>query len=321
MKRYFFSALVALAGLGPLLLFGWLSGGLTPTLIDETRAMSPLEQSAQALAGLGIKPLYSLLSLALIVFLVGQSARDIASLRWGLIAFLTGETFCAINFWIFQHESLLSEYLHSYGMALAFGLTAFAAFEGLDARLLKLNSPGSRCAVSGVCGLCKRTSPLECAARRAAWVVIVMTGILAFIPLMAPLTPQAYATSIYGLPYSYTRFALYEWYEIRALPLLALACFALACLPLLRKDGLPIPTWTKAFFSAGLGALGFSFFRLALGAIFRENLVWFEFWEETTELMYVIGVGLLLWQFKHLLEKVAVVKWLLEENTTKYPRS
>lgn len=312
MKRFLPGFIIILAGLGPILLFSWLSGGLTPAVVAETRAMSPLEQSAQVAAGLVIKPLYSLLSLGLILFLAGQRARDIASLRWGLIAFLTGETFCAVNFWVFRHESLLSEYLHSYGMVLAFGLTIFAAFDGLDSRLLKLNEPGSRCAVSALCGVCKRDAIHGCAARRSAWVIIAMAAILAFIPLTASLTPQAYETSLYGFPYSYTRFALYEWYENRALPLLALTCFALAFLPLLRKDGLPIPLQTKVFFSAGLGALAFSFFRLALASIFRENLVWFEFWEETTELLYVTGAGLLIWQFRHILEKVAAVKWLDE---------
>jgi len=313
MKRYLFLTLMVLSALGPILLFGWYSGGLTPGLIAETRAMSPLEQSAQILAGLGIKPLYSLICLGLILFLAGQSARDIAALRWGLIAFLAGETFCAVNYFIFQHESLLSEYLHSYGMALAFGLTAFAVFDGLDTRLLKLNHPESHCAVGGLCGVCKRSTPLECAARRSAQVILAMLAVLACIPLMAPLAPQAYAASLYGFPYSYARFPLYEWYENRALPVLALACFALAFIPLLRKDGLPIPPWTKAFFCAGLGALGFSFFRLTLASIFRENLVWFEFWEETTELMYVLGAGFFLWQFRHILQKTALVKWLLEE--------
>jgi hypothetical protein len=311
MKR-FFLLLVVLAGLGPILYFSFFPGGLTPAVFTESRAMSPLEQSAQALAGLGFKPLYSLISLGLILFLASQTAADISALRWGLVAFLTGETFCAANFFIFRHESLLSEYLHSYGMVLAFGLTAFALLEALDSRLLKINQPDSHCAVSGMCGVCKRTTPLDCAARRVALVILPMAAILSFIPLMAPLTPYAYGTTILGFPYSYTRFAFYEWYEIRALPVLALACFALAFAPLLRKDGLPIPAWSKAFFCAGVGALGFSFFRLTLASIFRENLVWFEFWEETTELMFILGAALFLWQFRHLLQKTGLVKWLLE---------
>ncbi len=313
MRKQFPTLIVILAGLGPILLFGWLAGGLTATEIVETRSMSALEQFAQVVAGLGIKPLYSLLCLGLILFLWGQRARDVSALRWGLIAFLTGETFCAINFWVFQHESLLSEYLHSYGMVLAFGLTIFAALEGLDVRLLKRNQPEARCAFKGLCGPCIRNTARGCVTRRLIWAALVVAAIIAFTPLTAPLVPHAYTTSIYGFPYSYTRFALYEWYENRALPLLALTCFALALPPLLRKGELPVPFWSKVFFSAGLGALCFSIFRLALTSIFRENLVWFEFWEETTELIYVIGTGFFLWQFKHLLEKTGPVKWLLDD--------
>jgi len=314
MRRYLFPTLTLLAGLGPILLFGWLSGGLTPTPISETQTMTSLEQTAQAFAGLWIKPLYSLLSMMLIVLLFGQSARDLTALRWGLIAFLTGETFCAVNFWIFRHESLLSEYLHSYGMALAFGLTAFAILDGLDMRLLKINQPESRCAVNELCGICQRNAPGKCTARHVAQIIVVIVAILAFIPLMAPLAPRAYQADIYGFPYSYTRFAFYEWYENRALPLLALICFSLAFLTLLRKDGMPIPLFTKALFSAGLGALGFSFFRLTLGSIFYDHLVWFEFWEETTELMYVTSVGLFLWQFRALVKKDGLLKHLLENT-------
>ena len=290
MRRQFPTLVVILAGLGPILLFGWLAGGLTAAEVGETRSISALEQFAQAAAGLGIKPLYSLLCLGLILFLWGQRARDISALRWGLVAFWTGETFCAINFWVFQHESLLSEYLHSYGMVLAFGLTIFAARTAAKTRLLKRNESTGRW--------------------RIGWVALVITAILCFIPLMAPVSPHTYAVSIYGFPYSYTRFALYEWYENRALPLLALTCCILAIIPLLRKNSF----WSSALLSAALGALTFSLFRLVLDVIFHETLVWFEFWEEASELLYVLGVGLLLWRFKHLLEKTGPVHWLLDDK-------
>ena len=289
MRKQFPTLIVILAGLGPILLFGWLAGGLTAAEVGETRSMSALEQFAQAAAGLGIKPLYSVLCLGLILFLWGQRTRDISALRWGLIAFLTGETFCAINFWVFQHESLLSEYLHSYGMVLTFGLTIFAALTAAETRLLKRNPATGRW--------------------RIGWVVLVITAILCFIPLMTPVSPHTYAVSIYGFPYSYTRFAFYEWYENRALPLLALTCCILAIMSLLRKNSF----WSSTLLSAALGALAFSLFRLTLDAIFHERLVWFEFCEEASELLYVLGVGLWLWRFKYLLEKTSPIQWLLDD--------
>jgi hypothetical protein len=63
MRKQFPTLIAILAGLGPILLFGWLAGGLTAAEVGETRSMSTLEQFTQVVAGLGIKPLYSLLCL------------------------------------------------------------------------------------------------------------------------------------------------------------------------------------------------------------------------------------------------------------------
>jgi hypothetical protein len=54
--------------------------------------------------------------------------------------------------------------------------------------------------------------------------------------------------------------------------------------------------------------LGFSLFRVALNGIFANNLVWFEFWEEATELMFVGFTGFVLWHYrKILLEKTPML--------------
>jgi hypothetical protein len=47
-----------------------------------------------------------------------------------------------------------------------------------------------------------------------------------------------------------------------------------------------------------LGALGFSFFRVTLDAIFAANLVWLEFWKELMELMFVTTIGAKAWIFR-----------------------
>ena len=274
-----------------------------------SRNLSPLEQGAQALAGLVVKPIYMMLSLVIILALIGQPAADISALRWGQITFLAGEVFCAINFYIFRHESVLSEYLHSYGMALAFGFTSFALFEGLDRRILKLTSSRSACEALRVCGRCTRHEREGCKARAVFQFVIPVLILLSFIPILSPLQSDAYAVSIFGFPYSYTRFDFYEVYERRILPILASIAFILAYLPLWRKGEPPIPSITKALLSAGIGALGFSFFRVTLNAVFVDSLVWFEFWEEATELMFVGLVAFALWEFRGtLLQKTPMLE-------------
>ena len=274
-----------------------------------SRNLSPLEQGAQALAGLAVKPIYMMLSLVIILALIGQSAVDLSALRWGQIAFLAGEIFCAINFYLFRHESILSEYLHSYGMALAFGFTSFAFIEGLDSRLLRLTSSRSACEALQVCGRCTRHEQEGCKARAVIRFVIPVLIFLSFIPILSPLQSDAYAVSIFGFPYSYTRFDFYEIYERRILPILASIAFVLAYLPLWRKGEPPIPFITKVLLSAGIGALGFSFFRVTLNAVFVQNLVWFEFWEEATELIFVGLVAFVLWEFRGtLLQKTPMLE-------------
>jgi hypothetical protein len=39
-------------------------------------------------------------------------------------------------------------------------------------------------------------------------------------------------------------------------------------------------------------------FRLVLFQVYRDNLTWFVFWEEVTELIYIVGVGAVLWIFR-----------------------
>ncbi len=265
------------------------------------RSMPSQEQAAQVIAGLFIKPLYTLIALAALLALIGQPGADLAALRWALGAFVVGETFCAVNFYIYNHESLLSEYAHSYGMVLAFGFTAFALLDGLDARVLKLSNSDAPCAAVGLCGKCTRHQAEGCKARSMARFMLPILAGLLFIPLFSPLQPDAYAVSLFGFPYSYTRWNAYEMYERRVLPLLGLALFAIAFVPLLRRKSPPVPPLSKAMVAAGLGAFGFSFFRLVLNAIFATDLVWFEFWEEATELAFIALVALTLWEFRRTL--------------------
>lgn len=250
------------------------------------------EQKAQAFAGLIIKPVYMMQSLAIILAIMGQKRPQIIAVQWGQITFLAGEIFCAINFYIFKHESILSEYLHSYGMALAFGFTTFALLEGWEMRL------GNR-----------SNSKLAREAGAIIRFAIPMLAILTFIPLLAPLQTDAYTVSVLGFPYSYTRFNFYETYERRVLPIIALISFMIAYLFLFKKSEVPLPHIVKVFTCAGIGTLGFSFFRVALNAIFVDHLIWFEFWEEVTELMFVSAIGLVLWNFKQiLLERTTILE-------------
>ena len=248
-----------------------------------SRSLSLLEQQAQALAGLAVKPLYMMLSLLVILALIGQKWTAILALQWGQIAFLAGEVFCAINFYVYRHESILSEYLHSYGMAVAFAFTAFAVLEGLGMRI------GNRI-----------RSWIQDEARAWMKFILPMLVVLCFIPILTTIQPESYAVTIFRFPYSYTRLDVYQFYERRILPVLALIAFVGAYLLLMRR-GATFSFSIKMLVCAGIGALGFSFFRVALNAMFADALVWFEFWEEATELMFVGAVVFVLWRYRKIL--------------------
>lgn len=248
-----------------------------------SRDLIPLEQLGQAFAGLFVKPIYMILSLGIILALIGQKRLPIRTLQWGLIAFLVGETFCAINFYFYKHESMLSEYLHSYGMVLAIGFSSFALIEGWMARFVRQTS-------------LKSTSD----ARGLFLFLIPSLAVLCFIPLLSPTHPAMYSVTIFGFPYSYTRPEFYEFYEHQILPILAIISFTVSFVILLLNRN-SISRLAKVFLCAGLGFLGFSFFRVVLNALFADNLVWFEFWEEVTELMFVSAIGFVLWKFKNTL--------------------
>jgi len=262
----------------PLLAYGMEHGGLGPSDIESFQPMSAGQQAAQVVAGLYIKPAYTLITILLIVILWNQSLRPMRALLWGLTAFLVGETFCAANFIFYQHESLISEYLHSYGMVLAFGFLTYSLLEVLEVRF--------------------HLRRYQTTVRRVGIFTVLMTAILAFLPLTVSVSPLEYKTELFGVPYAYARFGFYQWYEARLLPWVAFVCMIAAGLVMLLQKEAPIPQKAKALFAAGVGALGFATFRVVLGALYADQLVWFEFWEELTELMMVVSVAFALWQYQ-----------------------
>jgi hypothetical protein len=102
---------------------------------------------------------------------------------------------------------------------------------------------------------------------------------------------------IFDTRYTYDHPLVYQVYEIRGCPALALGLMAASWLALVfgRQDRV---NSAKVLFSGGLGLLAFGAFRMMLLALYRENLVWFVFWEEATEMLGILGVAAVLWVFR-----------------------
>jgi hypothetical protein len=70
---------------------------------------------------------------------------------------------------------------------------------------------------------------------------------------------------------------------------------SLLVLSLRKNDALLL---AKIFLAAGIGPLGFGMFRGILAGLYSQNMVWFSFWEEGTELLFIVGVCFVLWIFR-----------------------
>lgn len=261
------------------------------------RPASRWEQTVAVFTGFFVKPLYMFLSLVIAVVLWRQRALDLLALRWAMLAFFVGEAFCAVNYLTTGDRSALLEYLHSYGMVLCFSLTMFALLEGLDLRLVRYSDPQARCAAVALCHRCIKHVDAPCGLQRTFLLMIPAAMVLCGMPFCAELLPGSYNTRIFGTFYSYGHPVLCQLFEIRYLPGAALVLLTLAWIAL-RFNATSGVWWSKLFFAAGSGALGFALFRLILLQVYRDNQVWYAGWEEFTELLFVLSLGLVLWIFR-----------------------
>jgi hypothetical protein len=238
------------------------------------------------------------LSAVLIIPLLKRNSSALVSLKWALVCFLVGEAFCALNCMVFQHESHLSEFLHGYGMVLCFAFASYAMIEGIDQRLLNYTDPKRKCIALGLCKNCIKYTDAPCGFQRMLYFLIASAIILGFMPFGGELRATSYNSMIHGVFYNYSHPVIYQIFETRYCPIYAIVMFVAVFLVLLAQKG-DADRIFKLTVAAGLGSLGFAFFRFVLVQAFYENLVWFDFWEELTELLFVLDVGLVLWVFRH----------------------
>jgi rhodanese-related sulfurtransferase len=261
------------------------------------RHSSRHEQLAAVVSGFGIKVSYTLLSLVLVIVLWRSKSPDLAALRWAMIFFFLGENCCAMNYLVFNDKSYLFEYLHSFGMLLSFSFVTYALFEGTDRRILMLSEPGRKCAALGLCRRCIKYEDVCCGLKRTFFMIIPALIVVALLPLGADWHTTSYNTTIFGTFYNYSHRLIYQQHERIYCPIVAIAALTVSLLILAFKRNNPLPP-AKIFFAAGVGPLGFGTFRTTLAGLYSENLVWFNFWEEATELLFVVGVCFILWVFR-----------------------
>jgi rhodanese-related sulfurtransferase len=266
------------------------------------RVSPPVEQMLAVVAFFFFKPIYELLSLAVIVLLWKSREPDLTALRWGMIFFFLGENACAVNYFAFKETSYLAEYLHSYGMLLCFAFVVYAFLEGFDRRVLFFGDAQQRCAAHALCAKCSKSDAGVCGLVQMFRALIPGLTIAAFMLPCADWHNTANNTVVFGRIYNYAHLWIYQVYENWFCGLGAAAMLAISLLLVCVKKENAV-AWAKIAFAAGIGPFVFGGLRMILGSAYDRNRVWFLFWEETTELLFLIFICCLLCIFREALLK------------------
>jgi len=295
LRPLFFLTLAA-ACILPLLLFRTVDTA-APGHLAAVRPLSPWLQWATVVTAFGVKPFYMILSLLIALWLRRRRAADLAALKWAMVFFFAGELFCAVNYLFFAEGSSLAEYLHMFGMAIAFGFTVLAVAEFADERVIHFSAPGKSCSLLAACGKCYKNADIACSLRVIFTIIAPCLIFFCAMPLLVETRFALQRVVILGTPYTYSHPLIYQLFEIRYAPAVAALFFSAALLELLLRRERSFQL-AKFFFSGGAGFLAFGMFRLILLSLYRDNLAWFVIWEELTELLYVVMAGLFLLVFR-----------------------
>ncbi len=247
---------------------------------------SPFEQLLICAAAFGIKPLYELVSLVLVILLWRRSAPDLTALRRAMIAFFLGENACTVNFPFFSEQNLLLEYFHMYGMLICFGLAWYALAKAVDIRMIRFSEPDAKCALLPLCTSCYKYRKVSCNIRLVFLFVIPATALISLMPLTASIHSYFFIGKILFNDAVLGHSAAYQYLELRLWPLVALVLFAasFAVLFFQKEKGFEA---SKILFCAGLGPISFSLMRFLLFFGYARNPLWADAWEEITEFLFI----------------------------------
>jgi rhodanese-related sulfurtransferase len=244
-----------------------------------------------------VKPIYTLLSLVVVVLLWRETSADLVALRWSMIFFFVCENACALNVLALKETSYVLEYLHSAGMAVCLSFLAFAVLEGVDRRVVGLSTPHQRCAAMGLCGTCVKQAEVPCGLRRLLTMFVPLLIVVACMLPTADWHDAAYNTTVFGEFYPYGHLRVFQMYENWVCAVAAIGCL-LAAFVLIQFAGIASLHRAQVALAAGIGPLGFGLLRVLMGGIYSHTQVWFGFWEEMTELLLLAGICFTLWTFR-----------------------
>jgi rhodanese-related sulfurtransferase len=259
-------------------------------MVPEQR-FSLLEQLVICTVAFGIKPVYELLALLIVIMLWRSTDADLAALRRSMIAFFIGENACTVNFLLFDDQSRLWEFFHSYGMLAAFGLAFYALMEAVDQRIVRFSERNERCALLATCGRCYKHQQVRCPLYRLFLFVPPTAAVLAFMLWTAKPGLRYVHGVVFGSDVLFGHPLVPQLFEVRLCPLLAAPFLVAAWMVLFvsKESGFGL---SKILLSIGLGPLSFGLMRFLIYWGYSVNPLWADVWEELTELLFV---GFAIW--------------------------
>lgn len=267
-------------------------------IIDAANRLDvgPAVQYMILFTGFVIKPLYMLLTLVLIIMVRKNKSHFMSLIRWGLISFLAGEAFCAINYLAAGGQSDTLEILHGLGMVGLSILLPWGLYILADLKVLRFSDESANCSLIRLCGHCWKKEEVTCKLKQLFFFAAPCLALVALMPLAFPLDASYYIIPVFGVDTGFIFTPVVLWTELRLYPLLA-AVLLLSSLLFLRGGMAGIKRAYAPFFT-GLGFMLYSMFRFFLLAAFQNLPYWYNFWEEITELMMIAGIGLFLFLFR-----------------------
>jgi len=170
-----------------------------------------------------------------------------------------------------------------------------------------LSEPSKKCAALSLCRECIKYENVPCGLKHTFFMIIPAMILIAPIPLCADWNSTSYNTTIFGTFYNYTHSIIHQQFEHLYCPIAAMFFLTVSLLILLFKKIDPLPM-AKVFFAAGIGPLGFGMFRSIFAGMYSQNMLWFNLWEEVTELLFIVGVCFILWVFRQSLFKAVNIE-------------
>jgi hypothetical protein len=244
-----------------------------------------------------LKPTYMLLTLWLLFRLRRDRAPEMRWLWWGLLAFEIGETACAVNYLAYDLTSVPWELVHDGGMVIAIGLITMAVLEFVDRRMLFQFAQGKTCALVRFCRECPHRAGAACRFMPLFAFACLTGAFLAVLPLTRPaVLDYPMRVNFFGQWYLSYHMPAYQIFEGRVCPIVGIVLFV-ACWLMLRLRSDPRMVLERIVFSFAIGCVAFSIFRFANHRINWDWPVWFDFWEEATEWISIVGIALCLHVF------------------------